>query len=310
MRKFVPLAVAIAMSGSAAFAATPISAVTALKDFDLISFGNATTTSDIEGASIVGGNFSGATVYNNPKGVALPAGYSALTVYGSTSGNSINMNNGGSAYVGGNKGAHINFNGGGSYVGAPPNTIAQFQSTFDTFSTSLSQLAATSTFPAINNNEVITATPNSKGVAVFDISAAQLDLIPSYKINLNGASTVIFNVSGTTVNFNANAESGATPANNIIWNFYQATSVDFGTLIAGSVLAPWANVTNNNQIDGTLVAKSFTGQGEIHEYGFNGIDPITGVPEPATWAMMVMGLGGIGAALRTSRRKAQANELG
>jgi choice-of-anchor A domain-containing protein len=312
MRGFFPLALAIAMTGSAAVAATPLSALTDLKDFDLIVYGNATTPSDIEGASVIGGNFSGATVYLNPNGVTLPTGYSALTVYGSTSGNAINMNNGGSAYVGGTKGAKINFNGGGKYVSAPPNTIADFESTLDTFSTSLSQLSATSTLPTTGNNEVIKATPNSNGVAIFDISASQLDQIPSYKINLNGASTVVFNVSGATVNFNANDESGTTAADNIIWNFYQATSVDLGTQIAGSVVAPLANVTNGNQIDGTLVAKSFTGQGEVHEYSFSGANPLpTGgpiqpLPEPATWAMMVMGLGGIGAALRLARRKAPA----
>ena len=29
----------------------------------------------------------------------------------------------------------------------------------------------------------------------------------------------------------------------------------------------------------------------------------SGAPEPATWAMMLMGLGGLGAAMRSARRK-------
>jgi choice-of-anchor A domain-containing protein len=310
MRKSVPLALVIAMTGSAAFAATPLSAWTALKDFDLIVQGNATTTSDIEGAAIIGGNFSGATDYLHPNGVVLPTGYGALTVYGNTSGNGINVNNSGNVYVGGTKGASISFNG-GHYLSTVPNTLADFDKTYaslTSFSTALSTLAVTSTLPTTGNDEVIKATPNSKGIAIFDITAMQLDSIPSYKINLNGASTVIFNVSGTTVNFNANAEaltsssSVTTPADNIIWNFYNATTVNFGTQIAGSVLAPLANVTNNNQIDGTLVAKTFTGRGEVHEYAFSGVDPLP-MPEPSTWAMMVIGLGGVGAALRRSRRE-------
>ena len=155
-------------------------------------------------------------------------------------------------------------------------------------------MAATSTLPATGNNEVLNATPGANGVAVFDVTAAQLAAIPSYQINLNGATSVIFNVSGSSLNWNANYESSDAADTKIIWNFYQATSLTFNTLIGGTVLAPDAAVTNNNQIDGTLVANSWTGQGELHEYGFTGTLPTStttvAVPEPAALVLLIGGL--------------------
>src|ERR1700727_3509695 len=108
------LASIVAMSSARA---GTLSASTILADFNAVIYTNASTQADIEGAAVVGGNFSGATMYNNPTS-GVPSGFGALTVYGSTSGNSININNSGNAYVGGTRGAGISFNG-GTFIGAP-----------------------------------------------------------------------------------------------------------------------------------------------------------------------------------------------
>jgi choice-of-anchor A domain-containing protein len=289
----------LAHFASANVYASSLSAATILQDFNAVVYTNASTPSDIEGAAVIGGNFNGATVYTHPT-ASLPTGFGALTVYGNTSGN-LNVNNGGSVYVAGSKGAAINFNGGGSYIPAPANTIADFETALNAFSTSLSALAATSGLPTAGNNEAIKARPNTAGTAVFNITSAQLAAIPSYRLNLNGASTVIFNVSGALVNFNANDESGTLGADNIIWNFYDATSVNLFTEIAGTVLAPLANVSNSSPIDGALVANSWTGSGELHDYGFTDPvppTPVTSTPEPASWTAMLLGLGVIACGLR------------
>jgi choice-of-anchor A domain-containing protein len=281
---------------------------TVLKDFNAIIATNASTSSDIEGAAVIFGNFSGATIYSNPP-ANLPSGYGAINVYGNTSGNNININDGGSAYVGGVKGENINFNGGGKYIPTAPADGIDFAA-LKTLSVNLTKLTENSTLPTTGNNEVISATAASNGIAVFDVTAASLDAIPSYKIALNNDTTVIFNVSGTSVKFDANDESGVAGADNIIWNFYQATTVNLGTQIAGTVLAPLAAVTNNNQIDGDLIANSWVGSGELHDYGFDGTLPnstTSGVPEPSTWAMMLVGFGGLGlAGYRRAKRKADA----
>lgn len=133
------------------------------------------------------------------------------------------------------------------------------------------------TLPTTGNNEVIKAIPGANGIAVIDLTAAQLAAIPSFSINMNGASSLIFNVDGSSASFNANDLSGTTGANNIIWNFYNAAgTVAINTQIGGTVLATGATVTNNNQIDGAMVANNWTGSGEVHDYQFTGTLPTTG----------------------------------
>ena len=309
MRAASAIALVLAISCGGVASAATINAVNVIEHVNAVIYGSATTQADIEGQAIIGGSYSGASMYNNPPATPY-AGYGALTVYGATSGNPININNGGSAYVGGAKGEIINFNGGGHYLSSAPDTITDFASALNAYSTALSSLTANSTLPSAGNNEIILAHPDARGVAVFNLTTAQLAAIPSYSINLNGASTVLFNVSGASLTFNANeqfanqnaflADTGA-----VIWNFYQATSLTFGTQIAGTVLAPHAAVTNNNQIDGALVAASWSGHGELHDNLFHGVNPIA-TPEPGTWAMMLIGVAGVGAGLRRQRRRAAA----
>jgi len=307
----VAAAFALAFAASAASAAT-IDPFKTIQSVNGVIFGSATTSADVEGQLIVGGSYSGASMYNHPPATPL-AGYGALTVYGATSGNPININNGGNAYVGGAKGETINFNGGGHYLSSVPNTSTDFQTALTGYSISLSNLATNNgnALPATGNNEVIVVHPNASGVAIFNITASALEAIPSYSFNLNGATSVLFNVSDTaastdTLTFNANFQgNGDLTGKSIVWNFYQAKSITFGTQWTGTVLAPLANVVNQNQIDGALVAKSWTGHGELHDDLYSGRNFLA-TPEPGTWAMLVMGVGAIGGMLRGQRKRAAA----
>ena len=57
-----------------------------------------------------------------------------------------------------------------------------------------------------------------------------------------------------------------------------------------SVYADGTDVTSAQGVDDDLTFASY-------------VDTSAGVPEPATWALMILGFGGIGAALRTNRRR-------
>ena len=84
-----------------------------------------------------------------------------------------------------------------------------------------------------------------------------------------------------------------TSKQNILYNFYEATQLSSSSFsFQGSVLAPKAdyNFTNGN-LEGTLIAKSVSGNGEYHNYQFQGNLPSFEteiVPEPTNIAGILL----------------------
>jgi choice-of-anchor A domain-containing protein len=214
-------------------------------------------------------------------------------------GNPINLNAGSLELGGSLNGRIINYNGGGSLIMNPGLDFSSVFAQLDAASSTLSSYQANS-MASIPSGQpgpyVITANPDSDGRAVLLLDGLSLfgnHMVQQIDLAVNGASEILINVSGTSVDWLSGNFVGAftntEQRRNIVWNFYEATSVNFGARnMMGQVLAPLAHVTSQGNIDGSIYAKSLSTTGEVHLPGYGGSFTNT-VPEPG--AMMLCALG-------------------
>jgi hypothetical protein len=224
--------------------------------------------------------------------------------------------NGGSLSYAGNKGTW-NMNGGATATHVPalsvpvtPTTLPSFASTFEApliaLSSQLAAMAPASTVLISGNNVTLEAKPNAQGVAVLDITTSVFSPNANVSVALNGASSFIINLSvagcsakcSYTVPSSVNFKNPTSYADSLLWNLTDESSFSFTNEFGGSVLAPSAVVTNRSPIDGTLVALSFNGTGELHSYPFTGK---VRAPEPSSLAVLSVALFGIGLLRRRQR---------
>jgi choice-of-anchor A domain-containing protein len=122
----------------------------------------------------------------------------------------------------------------------------------------------------------------------------------TFNFNVPIGSSVIINVDGVDVDFGHPGNFGfvcngqdcaANAATNILFNFYQATTLQTQTVF-GSILAPLADITfTNGYIAGSVIANSIGGPayttGEFHSELFAGR---TSVPAPSAALVLILGL--------------------
>ncbi|MFC0386413.1 collagen-binding domain-containing protein [Muricoccus vinaceus] len=271
--------------------AAPITAAEILSKFNAVVLGDFSSNSDVEGRLLVGGNLTGgATFNNNPRGAGGLPELGALNVHNNVAApGPFNVNNGGGVVVGGTNNGTFNLNGGGTLqTGLRNFDPAQVGATLGALSGQLTALQANSQVDAADpNNAAFNAAPDSSGRAVFTLSTTALESYRNINFNLNGASTVIVNVSGTSFQDMANFNAAIDVNQRVLWNFFEADTLSFG-FWHGAVLAIGAQVTNSTPIEGVLMAGSFSGRGELHDHRFLGSIPDLGptpVPEPASLAL-------------------------
>lgn len=189
----------------------------------------------------------------------------------------------------------------------------------------LGALTPNATLSSSDRNNIhfnFTTDANASDYAVADITASQLAsgtfYLPTYASATNGK-TLIVNVSGTNITFGANEiGNGSLIQQNIIWNFVDATAINVNVAVYGSILAPKATISGNSPINGSVVAKIFQSNGEVHLGTFNGntgflVAPppsgggghvtVPSVPEPSSWMTMLTGFGILGSLIRRQRRR-------
>ena len=290
--------------------------------------GGKAPTSTAPGLTVVGSVSGGTKQLNNSSGALiggsmssglnLNGGNQAVTIGGSAL--NINGSKGSTVKIGGAAGGNMNSNGGTiqSNQGLPGFTAGlQIQATdyalgVKDLSAYLAGLTPTDqvSFPLQNRIQFSPATGNGK-LAVFDLADTSVfNKVGEIQFLTKGFDTIVVNVGGKDAkiakNFIGN-NSGL--GEHVIWNFYEAQTIDFGSnSFYGSGLAPYAAGKIGNFIEGSAVFGSLEQNGEIHLGGFAGKLELlqSAVPEPATWAMMIVGFGLIGSTIRRRNRVALA----
>lgn len=315
-----------------------------LKQFNVYTLQNLNSTSHVQGKVWVGGNLTGDLIAaQGGSGPMTASSYAELTVGDNASAKikveqSLTSTRTGSlVQIGKNSTGEVGLNGAGGHVdtGGTFNTTNFNPSPTKTYTANVaglgSQIALNTTDFSNNLQALSTALAALPSVAITDPSAS-LTVGGDYgvftmtkaqfeKQNYNfdtlftgvaSTKTVIINVVGSggfTEDNGANNNLSGTQASNVIWNFTDASAVSVKNW-GGSILATKATVTNSSTITGSVVAKIFNQNGEVHLGTFNGTTrylvtsegpPAGGVPEPASWVTMLAGFGLIGFVIRRRR---------
>jgi choice-of-anchor A domain-containing protein len=282
-------------------------------DFNAFIFNNADTNGGhSDGAVAVGGNWKMEYEVNGHNlGANSIPGTSNTSIYvgGSIQTQGVARSLRGNAYVGGLVTGTLDIQNGGRLNPGGTTALASIFTQQRNYSTNQSNYLASLTGQAINitdpnNINVNLSTNTANGnLKVYTVNASQLSSLSTLNLSGgNGNETVVINVVGSTVNWGWQVNYAN--RNKLVWNFVNATQINVENRnFDGSMLAVNANFLQKQNIQGTMIAKSWTNRNsaELHfgnQFKFAGQLPTAPVPEPGT--MLAFGAG-IAALIR--RRK-------
>lgn len=275
-----------------------------LRDFNLVVVGGLDSQSEVEGRALIGGSLSGSA---SNYGIALTPVSSyvntdVLIVGGSLNAQNINMNAGSLRYAGANNTQSVGLNGGGSLI--QDSSVANIgAAAFTELSGNVAYFngLAANSIASIPSGQpgplMFNCAPDSNGVAVFNVIGSQVfsnNFVQSININFNGATSVVINVAGSTVNFSEGNFTGNFTSmfarSNVLWNMGQATDINMnGKQFNGALLAPSAHLFTQGVMEGSVFVGSFLQRGEVHIPGYAGIIPAPSVLALAGMSMVVAG---------------------
>ena len=276
-------ALALPLLVAAVPAAASVSGMTALLgQYDVIVLDDLSTTSDIEGRTFVGDDFTGTGSANLAIAIAVPSSDSTFVVVDDVvAGSPLNLNAGSLRIGGTSNGRTVNYNGGGALIADPSLNVEPNATILKNASLTIAGYASnnTATIPSGQPGPLkfkVTST-DACGVAVFDVPASVFSNgnVQQIELDPGSASTIVINVSGSSVSWTSgNMVSQFTSAfwrARVLWNFHQATSIAFNSRnMMGAVLAPLADVTASGNIDGSIAADSLVTSSEVHLPNFVG----------------------------------------
>lgn len=296
----------LAAIGMAALASAGAANATVATDYNVFIFNNFTeTNSEVNGAVAAGGavNFTSSSI-----GVTLPGGYSAdsLVVGGNLTYTNGQVFNGNVRVVGSHSTSGFNVLHGTLTTGVSPVNFGTEAIRLSNISTALAAMASNGSVGSPWGG-ALSFTGSSTGVNVFNITTAQLSASNQFLVNIPTGSVALFNVTGGSASVNwSSFNLGGSSASDLLFNFANAGSLTINGSWSGSILAPLASVTANyGAFNGQLFASNLTSTTEFYDVRFKGdlLNPSSpGVPEPATWAMLITGFGLAGVAIRRRTR--------
>ena len=295
-QRLIPIALLAALATTADVQAE------SLRDFTLITTGDVQSSQEVRGGAFIGGDLTGNGINVGISG-SVPADRPSLAIVGDIDANYVHVD-GGYAIVNDTT-ANTNRIGVNSHQPTVSDSgigqlLTAYAGELTAESAYFKGLAANSVPPTLGSQPaplVFDANPDPSGVAVFTIAGSLLNSskVQSIRVNRHGATSIVFNVSGTSVTLGSNfvGDLSGLQKSNSIWNFYEATTVNLGRTIYGATLAPTANVFVGASTEGAVFAASANlANGEVHAPNYGGIlRPAGGVvPEPSTLALAALAI--------------------